>query len=129
MTRISITSLLACSVAVLVALRLGGPQGNGVLMGFGAGAGISGLGVLYQRHVLLTRPELALRVFTLLFLAKLLALMAGGLVLRYVETAAQRADWKTFLVSFAAAVAVIVPVGSIEALRTLKSRSLARTPS
>jgi len=129
MIRLTLTSLLACVVAGVVAWRLGGTQGNGVLMGFGAGAGLAGVGVLYQRHVLLTRPEGALLVFVLLFLAKLLVLVAGGLALRYLDSVAQRADWKSFLLAYAAAVALIVPLGSIEALHHLKERRLARMES
>ena len=57
MTRLNITSILALGVGVFVAWRLGGTLGAGVLAGTLLGTGLSGLGALYMKHMLLTRPE------------------------------------------------------------------------
>lgn len=120
MMRLSLTSLLALAVAAVVAWRLGGRLGAGVMAGFLLGAGMSGLGVLYQRHVLLTRPDRTLMALAVSFLAKLVVVLLGALAFRYVEPVARTADWQSFLVAFAAAVGVILPIGAIEAARVLK---------
>ena len=122
MIRLSIASLAALAVAAVVAWRLGGTLGSGVLAGFLLGAGFSGLGMLYQRHVLLTRPERAFIALGISFLAKLLVLLIGGLAFRYVEAAAARADWRSFLVSFVTAVAILLPLGSLDLLASLRRR-------
>lgn len=120
MTRLSIACLAALAVAAVVAWRLGGTLGTGVLAGFALGAGFSGLGMLYQKHVLATRPERALVAFSISFLAKLFVLLVGALAFRYVEAAAVRVDWRSFLVAFAAAVAVVLPLGSLDLLSGLR---------
>ena len=125
MTRISLAVLAALLVAVLVGVRLGGALGAGVWAGFLLGAGLSGLSFLYQRHVLLTRPERVLAAVVVTFLVKLVALLLGALAFRYVEAAALRADWRSFLVAFAAAVAVILPFGTAEAARAHRERTRA----
>ncbi len=122
MTRLALAALAALLAAGLVAVRLGGTLGAGVLAGFALGSALSGLSYLYQRHVLLTRPEFALRAAVVTFLFKLLALLLGGLSFRYIEAAAERADWRSFLIAFAAAVALILPLGTAEAARAYRER-------
>ena len=115
MLRLSLATLLGLCLAAVVASRLGGTLGGGVLAGFTLGAGMSGLGALYQRHVLRTRPDKALAATAVSFLAKLVALVGGALAFRYVEAAAARADWRAFLVAFAAAVVIVLPLGVLDA--------------
>lgn len=115
MLRLSLATLLGLCLAAAVAWRLGGTLGGGVMAGFSLGAGLSGIGALYQRHVLRTKPEAALMATGVSFLAKLGALLFGALAFRYIEAAAARADWKAFLVSFAAAVVIVLPLGVLDA--------------
>ncbi len=131
MIRLSIACLVALAAAMAVAWKLGGTQGAGVLAGFALGAGFSGLTVLYQRHVLLTRPSKAFHAFFVCFFLKLAVLLTSALTFRFVEAAAQRADWKTFLIAFAAAVLVVVPLGLLDVLAKLRERqaATASTPS
>lgn len=119
MIRLTLAMLLGLVVAALVAWRLGGTLGAGVLAGFLLGAGTAGLGALYQRHVLATRPEKAMQALAVSLLAKLVAVGMGALAFRYVEAAQERADWRSFLVAFAASVAVVVPLGAMDAVRVL----------
>jgi len=117
MLRLSLATLLGLAAAALVAWRLGGTAGTGVLAGFTLGAGMSGLGALYQRHQLRVRPDRVLAATAVSFLAKLVALLVGALAFRYVDAAAARADWRAFLVAFAAAVVVVLPLGVLDAVR------------
>lgn len=115
MIRLSIATVLGFCAAFVIAAKLGGALGGGVLAGFTLGAGMSGIGAVYQRHMLRFRPELAMAATTVSFLAKLVALLVGALAFRYIETAAARADWRAFLVAFAAAVAIVLPLGVLDA--------------
>lgn len=129
MMRLSLSSLLGFVLAAVVAWQLGGRVGNGVLAGYLLGAGMSGLGVMYQRHMLLTRPERMLTALVVSFLAKLVALLLGGLAFRFIPQVAEIADWRSFLIAFAAAVALVLPVGTWEAARVLKRRTSALDPT
>jgi len=117
MIRISLLVLVAFGLACLVAARLGGLAGSGVVLGFSLGAGLSGLSFLYTRHVLATHPARVLAAFGVGFLVKLAALLVGALAFRYVPAAAERADWRSFLVAYGAAVALILPLGTLLVVR------------
>lgn len=119
MTRLILAMFLGTVAAAAVAWRLGGALGAGVLAGFLLGAGMSGLGVLWQRHVMLRRPERAMHAMALSLLAKLVALALGVACFRFVEVAGSRADWRSFLVAFGASVALVVPLGALDAVRVL----------
>lgn len=120
--RSSLISALAVAVAAVVAWRLGGRLGAGTLAGFLLGAGASGLGVLYLGHTMRFRPERTMQALLAAFLAKLGLLVAGALAFRYVAAASERVDWKGFVVAFAAAAALILPLGAWETLAGLRSR-------
>lgn len=112
MNRLILAVLAALVVALVVAQRLGGTLGAGVLLGYLLGAGLSGLSTLYTAHVARTRPERALGAAAVGFLAKLAALLLGALAFRYLEPVAARADHRSFLIAFVAAVAIILPLGT-----------------
>ncbi len=116
MNRLTLAALALLALAVFVAMRLGGALGGGVLAGAALGAGLSGLSALYQGHVLRFRPERAFQAFGLTFLTKLASLVAGAFLLRYVGPVAERLDWRGFVVAFAAAVALILPLGVTQAV-------------
>lgn len=117
MIRLSLLVLTAFAVACLVAARLGGLSASGVVLGFSLGAGLSGLCFLYTRHVLATRPARVLAAFVVGFLVKLAALLLGALAFRYLPAAAERADWRSFVVAYGAAVALILPLGTLLVVR------------
>ena len=129
MTRLLIALCLGLLVAALVAWRLGGTLGGGVLSGYLLGGGIGGLGLLWQRHVLATRPEQAMTAVVTSFLAKLAMLGIGAVAFRYIEAAAARADWRSFLIAFAAAVALVVPVGAADVVQVLRLRGTPKESS
>ena len=123
MIRLTIATIVGALAAAVLAWRMGGSLGGGVLIGFLLGAGMTGLGVLYQRHMLLYRPSGAMQALVVSFLAKLAVLLMGALAFRYIEAAGQRADWRSFLVAFAAAVAIILPLGTMDASRIARRRA------
>jgi hypothetical protein len=115
--RLIVVVLAALVVALACALRFGGPLGGGVIAGYLLGAGMSGLSVLYTLHLLSTRPQRVLTGQVLGFLALLGALLLGTLAFRYVPSAAERADWRAFSISFALAGVLVLLLGTLEAVR------------
>jgi hypothetical protein len=126
MTLHLIAVLVALAEALACAAELGGALGGGVVLGYLLGAAMSGLAFLYQRHVLATRPERALAALVAGFLAKLVALLLGALAFRYVEPAAVRADWRSFVIAYGAAVALVVPLATWAAVQEQRRRIAAR---
>lgn len=125
MNRLTLLVLAAFALACYAAQRLGGAQASGVLVGYCLGAGLAGLSFLYTRHVLATAPARVLAASVTGFLIKLAALLLGALAFRYVPAAAERADWRAFVVAYGAAVALILPFGTVLAVRA--PRRAART--
>ena len=122
MKRLTLVSILALALAAGVAWRLGGTAGGGVLAGALLGVGFTGLGAMYQLHTLRTRPQRSLAAFTVSFLFKLAIVLAGGLAFRYIDAAALRADWQTFLIAFAACAVVLLPLGMLDALHAVQKQ-------
>lgn len=122
MNRLLVVVLAALVVALACAARFGGALGGGVLAGYLLGAGLAGLSVLYQMHLLATRPERAMAASVGGFLVLVLALVFGGLSFRYLAPVAEHADWRAFLVSFAAAGVLVLPLGTHEAVRHHRRR-------
>ena len=102
--------LLVSGIALGSAFSVEPRSGAGILAGVLAGGGLALAGVRLQRAVLERRPERSLQVFALAFLAKMLALVGGGLLLRY-SALGERMDWRAFLLAYAAAVALLLPIG------------------
>jgi hypothetical protein len=120
MTLLSAVTLLGFLAACVSAWSLGGALGGGILAGYLLGAALTTLGSLHQRQVLARAPERALAALTASFLAKLAALLLGGLALRFLPAVGERLDWRSFLVAFAAAVVLLLPVGTLGAVRVLR---------
>jgi hypothetical protein len=122
MTLTTAGTLLGLAIAGSLAWWLGGSVGTGLIAGFVAGASIAGLCVAWQRRVLATHPERMLQVAVAGFLAKLAAVLAGTLILRFVDSEATIADWRSFLLSFAAAAVLVTVPGALENVRKLGRR-------
>jgi hypothetical protein len=117
MTRLTLLSLLGAAAAALLAWRLGGARGAGVLAGYLLGAGASVGGVLWQRRVLARRPERAFAALAAAFLGKLALLFACALCIRFVDALAERVDGRAFLVAFGVGVVLVLPLGAWEVVR------------
>jgi len=113
----------ALAAALVCASRLEGAQASGVIVGTLMGSGLSGLSFLYQRHVLLTRPEKVMQAAVVGFLVKLSTLLLGALAFRFVEPAGARVDWVTFVVAYGASVALVLPLATHLALREQRRRA------
>ena len=122
MTRLTLAVLATLVAAIWLTFALEGAIGAGVLAGYLLGAGLTGLSVLYQRHVLVHRPERALNASVLGFLVALFALLLGTLAFRFVEPAAARVDWRSFAITFASAAFLVLPLGAWEAVREQRQR-------
>ncbi|MDP6538800.1 MAG: hypothetical protein QF903_00230 [Planctomycetota bacterium] len=126
MTRTPLVILAALAVSGLTAWGLGGTLGLGVLTGCLCGASVAGLGVAWQRHIARTRPDKVFGAHVVAFVFKLAAVLCGALVFRFVDQAAARVDWRSFLVTFAAAVFVVMVVGAFDTMNTLRESAVGR---
>ncbi len=118
-----IATLAGLALAIVVSAPLGAVEATGVLGGYLFGASIGLLGVGYQKHALRTRPAQAMNASIIAFLFKLFGALMGALSLRYLEPLARVADWRSFLLAYAAAVLLILVFGSIDISRALNRRS------
>ncbi|MAE28479.1 MAG: hypothetical protein QF724_09640 [Planctomycetota bacterium] len=116
----------ALPVAALVAWRLGGALGTGVLAGFLLGCAVGGLAHAWQVHTMRHNPENAFGAFGLGFLAKVLGLGLGAAAFNAIEPLALRVDWRTYLLAFIGAVLVLMVAGTFDHLRFLKECSARR---
>ncbi len=122
MTLTATASLVGLAVAALVAWRLGGPAGTGVLAGFLGASAITGWGILRQRRVLSSAPERALRVMVESFLVKLALVLVATLALLFIPSVRAVLDAAGFLLAFAGGALVILVAGTIDNARILKAR-------
>ena len=119
MTRSTIGTIVVLLVAAVVAFRLGGTVGVGVIAGVLCGCSVSALGGAWQRHVFRTRPKKAFNAVLETFLFKLAFVIIGAISFRYIDAAAARVNWKSFLVSFVFAVLVVHTLTVLDNVRLL----------
>jgi hypothetical protein len=114
--------LAALPAALAVGWGLGGSVGAGAALGGALGVALSLGGLAWQEHALARRPQHAMLALVATFLAKLVALAGGALVLRFAEGPAARFDWTSYLLAFAAAVLWSMAISSLRALRSTRRR-------
>lgn len=117
MALLTLGTLLGLLVASIVAWQLGGALGTGVMLGFVFAAAMTGLGVAWQRHVVRWRPALFMRASVGSFIAKLACLLMGGLAFRFLEPAAVRVDYRSYLVAFVATTVTLLLMSAPEVAR------------
>ncbi|MCP3917087.1 MAG: hypothetical protein GY711_16185 [bacterium] len=118
-----IATLAGLALAIVVSASLGGAEGTGVAGGYLFGGALGLLGVSYQNHILRTRPSQVMNASMVAFLFKLFGALLGVLSLRFLEPLARVAEWRSFLLAYAAAVLLSLVFGSIDISRALKRRS------
>lgn len=115
----TVAALIGLAAALAVGWALAGTAGNGVVLGYLAGALVTGATLVWQRHELAHRPERLLATALTGFTIKLAAVLGGALFLRYFEPAAHFFDWKSFLIAFATSAILILIPGTIDNVRML----------
>ena len=128
MSRTSIGTLLGLGCAVLVATLLEGALAGGVIGGYLFGAAIALLAAAWLRHVVRTAPERAMRALLEGFFMKFGGMVLAVVCVRYVPAAAQVADWRAFLVAYAAAALTILVLAALESSKALRAGSVAPSP-
>jgi MFS family permease len=121
MTLTTAGTLIGLAIAGSLAWFIGGSLGVGLVAGFLCGASVTGLFLAWQRRVLARHPERLVHSAVAGFLVKLAAVLAGALALRYIDSEAEIADWRSFLVAFAASSVLILIPGTLENMQKLNS--------
>jgi len=119
MTRTTLGTIAVLIAGAVVAYQLGGREGMGVVAGLLCGSSVSLLGASWQRHTFRTRPKRAFNSVIETFLFKLAFIAIGAISFRYVESAAARVDWQTFLVAFVVTALVVQTLAVFENVRLL----------
>jgi len=123
MTRTTIANLAVIVIGAFLAFQLGGREGMGVVAGVLCGTSVSMLGAAWQRHSFRYRTKQAFQSVVEVFMFKLAFVLLGALSFRFIEAASARADWKTFLVTFAAVALVVQTAAVFESVRLLSPSS------
>ncbi|MEZ6017000.1 MAG: hypothetical protein R3F49_17915 [Planctomycetota bacterium] len=123
---------LACLVVIAVAVAIGAQWGGRVGVGTASGALLGGA-VALASHGLLGRSlkaefETALAALLGAAALKLLVLFAAWAALTFVPALGQVADVAAFLLAYAAAILVVLGVGSFDHLRALAPKASATEP-
>lgn len=117
----TLTTLLGLAGAALVAYRLGGAHGTGVIAGYLGGAALTLGLVARQRRLLGTAPKRALQTMVEGFLAKLAAVVLATLAILFVPGLRERCDLASFLLAFGAAALLALLPGTFENARRMKA--------
>ena len=120
MTRTTLATLLGTGLAAVVAWRLGGREGVGVLAGGVLAASVTTFGLARQRRELARDPKRVTHAMVSGMLLKLVALLVGALSLRFLEPLAARADWQSFVLAFVATSVVVLIPGAFDNARVLR---------
>lgn len=121
MSSTSTGTLLGLGLAVLVAARFEGAMATGVVGGYLCGASVALLGAAWIRHCVRIDSRRALRAMVEAFFMKFGGLLVAAFTLRYVAAAGEAADWRGFVVAYAAAAVVTLLLSTRESARTLRS--------
>jgi hypothetical protein len=119
LTNVCLTLLLVAAGAV--AWNLEGSEAAGVVVGALLAAGLTGLGLAYQRQALRRTPHLAVGILGLFMVVKIFALFAVAATLRFVPALAERADWESFVLAFAPVAVLALIVGAAETMAGLRT--------
>jgi len=121
MNRATIASLAGVAVALAAAAALDDPPvRRGVVAGALLAAGVGLGGAKFQLHVARRAPRKAFAASTVHFGLCLVAVLAGGLVLRYVPALASGTDYRGFLLSFGCVGFLHLVLASIDVAAALK---------
>ena len=126
MTRMIVGIIAGLGLAALVASGLEGIVATGVLCGYLFGAS---LGASWTHHVARVKPANVLQAHVVSFAFKFLGVLMGAFALAFVPAAAEIADWKSFIVAYAAATMITLILGSLDISRALKQHASMPVPT
>lgn len=115
----SIAALLGLLAALAIGSSLGGGLGRGVWLGACVATILAIGGASMQRWALTTAPSKVWHAVALVWFAKLAAVTTGAVVLRHSESAAEWADWRSYLISFATAATLVTLASTMDHVRIL----------
>ena len=118
----TVSTLAGLAAALSLAAWLGGAEGAGVLIGFLAGASVTGACLVRQRAVLRAAPQRALRTMVEGFLIKLGAVVAAVLLFVVFPRVRETADLRSFFLAFAASILLVLFAGTCDNARVLRER-------
>lgn len=125
-TRTSLGLAAGLAAALAIALQVeggaGSPQGTGLLLGYCLGGLLAALGVAWQAHWLARNPARAGQAQIEAVAVKFGAALLFALLFRFVEELAQLADWQAFLLAFAAAVLLTLPLSTWDLSKLIAAR-------
>lgn len=122
-------ALIGLAAAIGVRWSLSGTVGNGVVLGYFAGALSTGATLFWQRHELVHRPERLLVTALTGFAIKFAVVLGGALYLRESASAAAYFDWRSFLIAFAVSAILILIPGTIDNVRAMSIPARSRHTS
>ena len=105
--------------ASIIGWAMGAERGLGVFLGFLLGAVLAGLSVAWQAHCLQYRPERVTRAQMEGFAIKLGAVALFALAFRFVEALSRSVHWQSFLLAFAAAAVLVLPLSTLDLSRLI----------
>jgi hypothetical protein len=120
MTSTSLGALIGLAAALTVASQLGGSVGAGVLLGSLVGLAVSLAFARLQRAALARAPRQLPALVAASLLAKFVLVVGGTLLLRFVDAASARWDWRAYGVSFAASVLLVSAPATLGAIRNAR---------
>jgi len=129
MTRMIVGIIAGLGLAALVAAQLEGTVATGVISGYLFGASVGALGASWTGHVARVQPAKVLHSHMVSFLFKIVGVLLGALSLAFVPAAAEIADWKSFIVAYAAASMITLILGSLDINRALKEHASMPAPT
>jgi hypothetical protein len=129
MTRMIVGIIAGLGLAALVASGLEGIVATGVLCGYLFGASVGALGASWTHHVARVKPANVLQAHVVSFAFKFLGVLMGAFALAFVPAAAEIADWKSFIVAYAAATMITLILGSLDISRALKQHASMPVPT
>ena len=121
MTYTTTGTLIGLALAAGLAWFIGGSLGRGVMAGAVCGAAVTSVCLAWQRHVIAFDAPRLVQTAVAGFGVKLVAMLAGALALRFIDSRAEIADWRGFLVAFAVSAVLVLIPGTFENMRRLSS--------
>ena len=115
-------------VVAVVAWRLGGDVGTGVMLGYALGAFLAGVAVAWQAHWLRVQPARAQRAQIESFAIKITAAAVFTMIVRYTPQLEASVSWRAFLMAFCAPTVLVLPLSTSDLSRLIARNASKSSP-